>query len=843
MSGAGNPQASASWRLLEGYHPIEGAYDEMVAASGAIRSHCVPLVQSMEWVGRHELASRWESAKRTLRDNGVTYNVYGDPQAADRSWELDLMPLVIAHADWSSLEKALVQRTRLLNLVLGDIYGPRRLLREGLLPPSLVLANPAFLRPCHGIPVPGGIHLHLYAVDLARSPDGQWWVLADRTQAPSGAGYALENRIVVSRSLPEVFRDCRVERLASFFRSYRDGLEALAPHHRDRPNVVLLTPGPYHETYFEHAYLARYLGLTLVEGADLTVRDCRVFIKTLDGLEPVDVIFRRLDDSLCDPLELRDDSLLGVAGLVEAVRTGNVTVANSLGSGVIEAPAILPFLPGLCRRLLDEDLALPAVGTWWCGRPDEMRYVLDHLDQLVIKRAFPTSGHEPLFGRRLSEREKSSLADQIRARPGDFVGQDQVALSTAPVGLPLKLEPRPIVLRAYAAASGGSYVVMPGGLTGVASASDVQIVAMQRGGGSKDTWVLSDGPVAAVTLLPPSQGSQRRERRSTDLPSRVADNLFWLGRHAERAEHALRLLRSFVERLITQQDASEDTSVVSLLHLLVALELLPPRVTGLSSPPGLEQEVFAFVFRQTSPSGLRATMAQLRRLTSMVRDRLSMDTSRILNQLQQDFRLRHSRIRSDDVLAHLNRMITDLAAFAGMEMENMARGHGWRFLDVGRRLERSLNLTALVKNAVAVRPSGTALLEPLLEVADSTMTYRRRYFARPQLPLVLDLLLSDPANTRALAFQLSALSQHVQQLPCDPRAPRPTQEERLIGHATAALHEIDLDALGGSDDEKRLLSLIEQLASIDGDLRALSDTITHFYFSHAEQRVSRRGIG
>jgi uncharacterized circularly permuted ATP-grasp superfamily protein len=383
------------WRLFEEYHPLEGAYDEMVVARGALRPHCEGFVRSLEALGQHEFASRWEGAKRSIRENGVTYNIYGDPEGVDRPWELDMVPLLISPAEWTRLETALIQRTRLLNLILADLYGPRTLLGANLLPPSLVFSNPAYLRTCHGIRVPHGIHLHLHAVDLARSPDGQWWALADRTQAPSGAGYALENRIVLGRSLPEAFRDCQVHRLASFFRAQRDTLMALAPQPHVQPKVVLLTPGPYNETYFEHAYLARYLGFSLVEGGDLTVRDRRVFIKTLEGLQPVDVIFRRLDDSFCDPLELRSDSSLGVAGLVEAARAGNVTIANALGSGVAETAAIMPFLPALCRHLIGEDLMVPSVPTWWGGQPRDLQHMLEHLDQLVVKQAFQTEAREP----------------------------------------------------------------------------------------------------------------------------------------------------------------------------------------------------------------------------------------------------------------------------------------------------------------------------------------------------------------------------------------------------------------------------------------------------------------
>jgi uncharacterized circularly permuted ATP-grasp superfamily protein/uncharacterized alpha-E superfamily protein len=825
------------WRLIEGYHPLEGAYDEMVAAPGVLRPHCEGFVRSLEALGQQEFASRWEGAKRSIRENGVTYNIYGDPQGVDRPWKLDMVPLLISPAEWASLETALVQRTTLLNLILADLYGPQTLVGTGLLPPSLVLANPAFLRPCHGIRVPHGIHLHMHAVDLARSPDGQWCVLADRTQAPSGAGYALENRIVLLRNVPEAFRDCQVHRLASFFRAQRDSLMALAPQPHDQPRVVLLTPGPHNETYFEHAYLARYLGFTLVEGGDLAVRDRRVFIKTLEGLQPVDVIFRRLDDSFCDPLELRSDSSLGVASLVEAARAGNVTIANALGSGVVETAAIMPFLPGLCRHLLGEELMLPSVATWWCGQPSELQYVLQHLDQLVTKRAFPSEAREPVFGRNLSDREKSLLAAELRAGPDHFVAQEQVSLSAAPVWHQHGMAPRPVVFRTYVAAAGDSYAVMPGGLTRVSSSHDVPIVSMQRGGGSKDTWVLSEGPVSSVTLLAPAGSPTRPERAGSDLPSRVAESLFWLGRYAERAEHAIRLLRSVVARL-TDPDTTDPHELSALLHVLVELEMLPARFAEHVPLRELEEDMLSFIFNEDPQAAFRQTLNEVRRIAAVVRDRLSIDTWRILNQLHQDLRLRHGRrVQFDAVMAHLNRMITDLAAFSGMEMENMTRGHGWRFLDVGRRLERAMNATRLVRRALSAGPSDNTVLEPLLEIADSSMTYRRRYFARPQLSPVLDLLLLDDTNTRAVAFQLAAVSEHIRHLPRDPKAPSPTREERLIDQAVATLRQVDPHTVH-RDGEEGARAVTALLGSIDDDLRALSEAITYFYFSHAELRVS-----
>jgi uncharacterized circularly permuted ATP-grasp superfamily protein len=361
------------------YQPRPGFHDEMLAPDGTVRSHWRPLIEPLVQMGGAGFARRWQEGRRLIHENGTTYNVYSDPRNTDRPWPVDPIPLVLDRVEWAAIESAIIQRATLLNAILADLYGSQALLSDGLIPPELVFPNPAFLRPCCHVPVPGGVHLHIYAADLARSPDGRWWVIADRTQAPSGAGYALENRLVSARVLPDIFRAGHIHRLATFFQTYRETLRSLAPGHKDNPRIVLLTPGPYNETYFEHAFLARYLGYTLVEGADLTVRDNRVYLKTLRGLLPVDLIVRRQDDTYCDPLELRGDSMLGVPGLMQAVRSGTVTVANALGSGLVESAAPASFLPGLCRHILGEEMKMPAVATWWCGEKAALSHVTEHL--------------------------------------------------------------------------------------------------------------------------------------------------------------------------------------------------------------------------------------------------------------------------------------------------------------------------------------------------------------------------------------------------------------------------------------------------------------------------------
>src|SRR4051812_5331496 len=616
--------------LFARYSPTPGVYDELSTAPGCLRPHWMKFAQMASKVGRPELASRSEVARHKLRDNGVTYNVYGDPQGMDRPWEFDLIPLLISPSEWSKIEEALIQRATLLNKLLIDLHGPKILLREAGFPPSLLFANPGFLRPCSGLPVPNQTYLHLLAVDLARAADGQWWVLADRTQSPSGAGYALENRIIASRALPAEFRDCQVQRLAPFFRYFRENLMRLAPAGRTDPRIVLLTPGPHNETYFEHAYLARYLGFQLVEGGDLTVFDGNVYIKTLEGLQRVDVIVRRLDDSFCDPLELRSDSFLGIPGLVEAARSGNVTVANALGSGLVETPAILGFLPGLCELLLGEELKMPSVATWWCGQAQPLQYVLDNFDSLVIKGAFSLRSRTPVFADRIEKLEKQKLLEDLNSRPSEFVGQEMLKLSTTPALTPDGLEPRPMVLRTYIAASGDSYVVFPGGLTRISGAIEKPVVSMQSGGGSKDTWVLSERPVPPVSLLSSGSGLVRVGRSAAEIPSRVADNLFWLGRYAERLENFARLIRTFVSRWTDESGPDAQVTIVPLVELLVALKMVEDVVP--IAPARIETAIRSLVFDSQRVPGIKDTLLRLRSTVWTVRDRLSLDTWRIFNQ-------------------------------------------------------------------------------------------------------------------------------------------------------------------------------------------------------------------
>lgn len=804
----------------------------MRAADGTVRPHWLPLVQGLERLGREGVRERAEGALQLLREHGVTYNVLADGESAERRWELDVLPHIIDAAEWAELETGLIQRTKLLNLVLRDIYGPQQLLREGLLPPALLHANPGFLRCCHGIRPPGDLFLSLHAVDLTRAPNGRWWVLSDRTQAPSGVGYALENRTILSRVLPEEYRATQVQRLAGFFQLRKAGLRALAPW-TSAPNIVLLTPGAYTETYFEHAYLARFLGYQLVEGSDLTVRDQCVFLKTLEGLQRVDVIIRRVDDTWCDPLELRGDSLLGVPGLVEAARAGNVAISNALGAGAVETTALLAFLPALSRHLLDEELRIPNVATWWCGQESERDFALGALHKLVTKRAFVGGHGEPSFGSRLGARELEDLAAHIRANPHAYVTQESVALSTAPVWNRGGPEPRPLIMRCYICATVHGFTVMPGALTRVSPSAESPIVSSRYGGGSKDTWVRSNAPTPATSPVEAAAPAMRPEVSASHTPSRVVENLFWLGRYAERLEDTTRLLRTALGRLVGEGGPAEEQELAGLARWLAHTEMLDARFADTFTPAELASELRELVFERNRLGTVRELLGRVGFLANNVRDRLSGDTWRILNQLQTDFPEAMSRATPGAILHILHRLIFQLAAFSGMEMENMSRGHAWRFLDIGRRLERASNLVANVRAVLATDSDRTALA-PLLEYTDSTMTYRRRYLARPEMPTTFALLINDVSNPRALVFQLEILGHHLSALPGgDGTRPEQIHFDDLM----ALLRETDAQdfVMQGALGRARLAARLDELYEA---IYQLSDLVTASYFSHVPARVS-----
>ncbi len=814
-------------------------YDEVFAAQGRPRAHWTRLAQAATRAGRTALSHRAGTIRRAVEQDGVTYNVYGDPKGTDRPWEVDLLPFVISAEEWQFLAKGLAQRARLLNLVLADLYGANRLLAEGLIPPAIIHGHHNYLWPCRSIEPPGGTFLHLYACDLARSPDGRWWVMGDRTQGPSGAGYAVQNRLIVTPLYENIFRSLGVQRLANFFRTLQQQLAALAPTDGEEPLVALLTAGPYNETYFEHVFLARYLGIPLVEGSDLTVRNNRVYLKTLQGLKRVHGLLRRLDDEYCDPASLRADSALGVAGLISAARAGNVLIANALGSGVIESPALLGFLPAICESLLGERLALPSVATWWCGEALALEHAIDHLPELVIKPVFPSMKLEPTFGHNLDSAKRAAMVERLRATPHAFVAQEWVRLSQAPAwsNESQQFEPRVVGLRLYATAKGDGYEVMPGGLARVAPESAVEVVTIQRGGSSKDVWVLGDGATPWQSLLAPRLGARNIVRGGFYSPSRAVENLFWLGRYTERVENVGRLLRAVGQRLAESDPAHLATlKVLTRLSDKARLREASEKASSVApaatkSPVSLGPEwVIAATGDPKVVNGVPANAARLFFCATQLRERMSLDHWRTVQRLAHVHEPVPQSLEAS--LAILDRLIPACTALAGYALDDMTRDDAWRFLVIGRDLERMAFLSSAAMQALGLPDEDSdGVLGALLEIGNVSMTYRARYQRHPELIPVLDLLVLDESNPHSVCFQMAALYNHLKQIWAR-LGFRPINDPASLLLALREFDLVELEDLRMSRDEP----LAALLTACESCVYGLSDELTQRFFIHAGER-------
>lgn len=853
-------------QLLAQYRAAPDSFDEMLDPSGQPRPQWRALLESMMAETPEVMRQRLEAVQRQVRENGVTYNVYTDAKGVQRPWDLNVLPLILPQDEWSGIEAAVIQRATLMNQILGDVYGEQKMLGEGLLPPALIHGHAGFLRPCHGMRHSDGVALHFYSCDLARAADGQWWVVADRTQAPSGAGYALENRSIIARIFPDLMRDLKVQPITGFFRTMRDSLAGwgrlcaakgnggVPLRDSEAPLIVLLTPGPYNETYYEQAFLARTLGLPLVEGGDLTVRRGLVWLKTLSGLQRVHVIMRRVDDDFCDPLELRADSALGVVGLTEAARRGNVLIANSLGSGLLESGALLGFLPALCQRLLGEPLKMPSVATWWCGEPAALFEVIDKLEQLVINPSFPQLRQSPVFGQDLKGEARAVFIRQLRANPHNYVAHEMVRLSQAPVwqpGPPGGLSARAIGLRVYACATPNGYVLMPGGLTRVATGRDARVITMQQGGASKDTWVQASAERGAPRPLQSSTRSRDLVRDDTHLSSRMAENLFWFGRHTERCDNIARLLRVALNILFDVRPGYRGAEWPTIEHLCTWFHLIDTKVKeqaqsqsqsqtqsqGLATHLGpvlSDEEIESALLRAVvSPEvpGLARQVQQLNRTASQLGERLSVDNWRALNRMVQRADGAEQQPSPSGAMTLLDDAAASLMTMAGFALDGMTRDMGWRFLSLGRRLERLQFQSLVLQHALGMPANGN--LDWLLELSDSIVTYRARYRAQPEWLPVLDLLVLDESNPRSILFQMEGILKALEKIESTYGACGAEQLTPLNDELLALAKETDL--------YWRNARLIDLLYRVNVASAAMSERIGLTFFTYTDNLPHRTG--
>jgi uncharacterized circularly permuted ATP-grasp superfamily protein/uncharacterized alpha-E superfamily protein len=796
-------------------------YDELLKRDGTIRAHWERLIRHLAKSGAETARRSVELTRRLIIENGVTYNVYADAQGRDRPWQLDPLPLLMDGREWRELEAGIQQRAQLLNALLADLYGPQSLIARGVVPGELAFGHPNFLWAVHGTRPLADTWLHVYAADLARAPDGRWWVLSDRTQTPSGLGYALENRNIISRVLPGMVNELAARPLTGFFNSLRESLARFVEDDSP-PLVVVLTPGPFNETYFEHAYLARQLGLPLVQGQDLTVRADTVYMKTLSGLKRVHAILRRLDDDFCDPLELRADSALGVPGLLGVVRAGRVALANGLGAGVLESAAWLGFLPGAAETLLGESLRLPSVATWWCGEKPALDYAIENLDRLVVKPVFPNQKFEPRFGRDLEEDDRARIISRLRDRPYAYVAQERVALSQAPswrAGVNVRLTPRSLTMRVYAIATEDGYDVLPGGLARIAAEGVLDVVSSQRGGSSKDVWVLADpeATASAAVVAPTITEPVWHHRRHDEFPAQLVENLYWLGRYSERCEDKARLLRATLAvrtNFAVWRRAREECVR-----------------QGVFSPEGEPTES---LYDDAQPFGLAADLGRLGWCATQSRSLLSAEHWRSISVMQRHFQEAGTSLA--DPLETLDRLNVQLTALCGFALDDMTQDDGWRMLMLGRRLERIQFLASLIaSNLEDGEPVKQPELEWLLDIAGVSITYRTRYVSRPQLGPALQLLIFEDGSPRALAYQWRKIGRTLADLAKsigaigDQELDDPVAQLRRVG--TDGLED---ESEPGAERRQQMSAALVALAAAAG---RVSDRIALRYFSLVEAKV------
>jgi uncharacterized circularly permuted ATP-grasp superfamily protein/uncharacterized alpha-E superfamily protein len=811
--------------LVATYRPLPGIFDEMMDDSGRVRPHWRPLLDMLAGLGPEEINRRFAAADRYLRSSGVFYRVYEDAAGIERPWPLSHVPLILDPTEWRELATGLVQRAELLEAVLADAYGPSQLTRDAHLPATVLAGNPEFLRPLVGVAPPGGAHLRFYAADVARGADGHWWVLGDRAQAPSGAGYAIENRLALSRAVPDIYRASRAERLAPFFQAFQAELASLG--RQDDAHICVLTPGPLSETYFEHAYLARYLGFLMVEGEDLSVRDDGVFVRTVSGLQRTEVLLRRIDADFADPLELNAASRLGAPGLLQAVRDGKVVMVNALGAGLVEARAMLAFLPALARSVLGTDLAIPNVATWWLGQADVREEIIEKLGGLVIAPAFQSHVDERkeggMLGAGLDEAKRAALVHSIRNRGVDYVAQEAVTLSSTPVWRDGRLQPRPFTLRIFLNKVAGRWQVMPGGFVRIADTADARAVSLERGAATADAWLLARGPVGETTLLPVADRIEV-QRASGILPSRAADNLFWVGRYVDRAEATLRLVRAMTNRA-AEADETTAPMLSALGFLLQAWSAVPVGAGGATT---------AFMVRAALTNSqlggaLPALTGAARAAASVIRDRFSPDAWRAINDLATIIAMPlASGTNESAITERVEAALRIVASLSGLAQENMTRLAGWRFLELGRRIERAI-LTGRLIRCFALPGAAEGSLDLLLELADSQITYRQRYVMVAAPAPVIDLVMLDPNNPRSMAFQLDCIEAHLSALPGRSAAGRLSPVQQVAAALATRLRTVDV----GEVDETLILEAEQALMK-------LSDVITAAYLTNTERADATR---
>jgi len=829
----------ASVNLLQTYQNGLNSYDEVLDVDGNVKPHWKALFDTLEKLGVDELKNRNQEIISKLRENGVTYNVYEGPDGMNRPWQLDPIPFLIEQKEWNGIAKGLQQRALLLDLVHRDIYGPRNLVKDAIIPAELVFDNAGFCRPCIDVKLPGTRQLALYAADLARGPDGQMWVLDNRTQAPSGSGYTLENRIVMSKLIPELADGMYVSKLSPYFNSLQNTVLKLADRSKDAPNIVYLTPGPSNEAYFEHAYLASYLGYTLAQGDDLMVRNGCVYLKSIDGLQKVDVIIRRIDDDWVDPLELREDSRLGVPGLLQAIRMGNVQVLNPPGTSVLENHAFLAFMNNISRYFLGQDLIMPSVATWWCGHARELNFVIENIDKLIIKKANRRSKFRSIYGRLLTATDRDGLIRMISKHPHEYIAQEEVSLSTTPSLVDGNIEPRYASLRAFLVSDENGYHVMQGGLTRSSPVKDRFVISNQYGGLSKDTWIVSDKTETAPEKI--VVHSAATVNKHISLPSRSAENLFWIGRYCERTMSVIKFMNITINVLNLDRNFGGSAKQEHIKYLLQSLTHLTSAYPGFIDEEDLVRNPYPEIIDLISNSGRAGTIAanvgSFLLSVSAVRNQWDLEIWRIIDLIDNGYQeIRNaSSMNSNNIQKTLEGLYHNMFTFLGVITESMPRDNGFLLLETGKLIERILSRISVLQSNFGSKNTESVeneLIEATLINHNLLVNYRQIYKSQMGVEAMLDMVLLEKTLPFSLVYMLDELKKNLSRLPATTRSERLNDAQKAVLEASTLVKLANVSDLSSCNGELDRVALFKLLSQVSGLISSVSLIMTNMYFSH-----------
>ncbi|MDD2382848.1 MAG: circularly permuted type 2 ATP-grasp protein [Sulfurospirillaceae bacterium] len=827
--------------LFENYKSV-ASFDEMFDENKNLREHWRGIYESIQNKGLEELGSRQAEIDWHLEENGVTYNIYNNPEGnGNRPWRLDPIPFVITGDEWKEVKKGIKQRATLLNLIFRDLYGEQKLIRDNIIPAEVIYGHKGFCSEVYNFGFKDNFNLYFYAVDMARGPDGKLWVISDRTQAPSGLGYSVENRLTLNNIAKELYPAIEVKKLSLFVEEFKTLLHKLSDG--DISKVAVLTPGPHNETYFEHSYLSSFLETNLVQGDDLLCKNGALWLKSLSGLKPINTLVRRVDDKFCDPLELRNDSKLGVPGMVDAMRQDNLIMVNPIGSAILENIGLNPFMENIAQYFLNEELILPQIATWWCGQPSELAYVLENLSTLIVKKIDRTESVKTYLCRNLSFEALAELRETIIKSPNFYAAQEEISFSTIPNYTSEKIEPRNAVIRAYSLKRDENYTVMNGGLVRVSASKDSLLVSSQRGGTSKDLWILgTDKRNDNANIFKNAPYVETSLRHMSTLK---AENLFWLGRYLARSITTSRFLRYLLKNMANTYRYEEMETNDSQRMLQNALTHLTMTYPGFLDETMQEKlhlnpmnEILSVIRDRYKTGSLTYTIGMLANANVAVKNLLAVESAKIFDKLQKEWFIfvRKQNNSKRAVLSELDKVLIYFTAYKELVDESMYKEQGLTLFEIGYTIENALLFISKARSMLCFKLDKSVaydLLEGILSSSESFNAYRTQYKSALQLENVIEFLVFNPQFPKSLSYITNKLLGEFKTLPKS--KPYLTAHEAPMFKAYSLLKLTKLSDVMELEDEQSYTKLDTMLSTLSDLFAECSTELCKTYFSHYDE--------